>query len=137
MSFWQKIKAGMARFMEGRHGPDNLSMLTLFTGLLLTIISTFTGSGILSFLGLVLYILTIFRMFSRNQEARQKENRKYLELTNHAKTRITQFIRRQKNKKEYKYFKCPKCKVLLRMKRGAGEKDITCARCGHQFKQKS
>jgi hypothetical protein len=27
--------------------------------------------------------------------------------------------------------------VLLRMKRGSGEKDITCVRCGHQFKQKA
>ncbi len=137
MSFWQKIKAGMARFMEGRHGADNLSMVTLFTGLILSILSTFTGSSILSFLGLALYIITIFRMFSRNQEARMKENRKYIELTSGAKTKATQFIRRQKNRKEYKYFKCPKCRVLLRMKRGAGEKEITCARCGHQFRQKS
>ena len=42
-----------------------------------------------------------------------------------------------KNRKDYKYFKCPNCKVLLRLKRGCGEKEITCVRCQHRFKQKA
>ena len=29
MTFWQKIKLGLARFMQGRHGADNLGMFTL------------------------------------------------------------------------------------------------------------
>ena len=33
--------------------------------------------------------------------------------------------------------KCPQCKQLLRLKRGCGEKQITCAKCGHQFQQKA
>ncbi len=137
MSFWQKIKAGLVRFMEGRHGADNLGMFTLFTGLILSLLGTFTRLGLLSFLGLALYVVTIFRMFSRNREARVKENRKYLELTGGWKTKTTQFFRRCKNRKDYKYFKCPHCKALIRMKRGSGEKTITCVRCGHQFNAKA
>ena len=82
-------------------------------------------------------ILTLFRMFSRNHEKRSAENRKYIELTSGWKTKLSQFIKRTKNRRDYRYFKCPNCKVLLRMKRGSGEKDITCVRCGHQFKMKS
>ncbi len=137
MGFWAKIKAGLVRFMQGRHGTDNLGIFTLFLGLILSLVGTFTGLGLLSFLGLALYVITIFRMFSRNQEARTRENRKYIELTSGWKTKITQFFRRCKNRKEYKYFKCPKCRALIRMKRGSGEKTITCVRCSNQFKAKA
>ncbi len=137
MSIWQKIKSGLMTFMAGRHGSDNLGMFTLFTGLALSLLGSIFGFGLLSLLGFALYIITIFRMLSRNNEARMKENQKYIQLTSQWKTRWTQFVKRQKNKKEYKYFRCPKCKLLLRLKRGSGEKDITCVRCGHQFHQKA
>ena len=137
MSFWNRIKASMAQWMTGRHGTDNLGIFTLISGLVLSLAGSITGFGTLSFLGLVLYILTIFRMLSRNQEARIKENQKYLALTGKWTTKISQFFRRMKNRKEYKYFRCPNCKQLLRLKRGCGEKQITCAKCGHQFQQKA
>ena len=137
MSFWQRIKESFARFMQGRHGPDNLGIFTLLTGLVFSLLGSFTGLILFSLLGFVLYILTLFRMFSRNHEKRSAENRKYIELTSGWKTKLSQFIKRTKNRRDYRYFKCPNCKVLLRMKRGRGEKDITCVRCGHQFKMKS
>jgi Ca2+/Na+ antiporter len=137
MSFWQKIKAALARFMQGRHGADNLGMFTLLAGLVISLLSTFLRVPILSFLGIALYVITLFRMFSRNHEARMAENRKYIELTSGWKTKSAQFIKRMKNRKDYKYFKCPNCKVLLRLKRGCGEKEITCVRCQHQFKTKA
>lgn len=137
MTFMQKIKEGFIRFMQGRHGSDNLGMFTLIAGLVCSLVGSFTGIGVLSFLGLALYVITVFRMFSRNHEARMKENRKYIELTSGFSTKVRQFVKRMKNRKDYKYFKCPNCKVLLRLKRGCGEKDITCVRCGHQFKEKA
>ena len=137
MSFLEKMKNSMARFMQGRHGVDNLGMFTLIAGLVCSIIASFTGIGLLSLIGFALYVWTVFRMFSRNQEARAKENRKYIDLTSGWKTKWTQFLRRMKNRKDYKYFKCPNCKVLLRLKRGCGEKEITCVRCNHKFTQKA
>ena len=137
MSFLQRLKASFARLMQGRHGAANLGMFTLLSGLVLSIIGSFTRLGFLNILGFALYIITLFRMFSRNHEKRMAENRKYIELTSGWKTKINQFLKRMKNRRDYKYFKCPNCKVLLRLKRGCGEKDITCVRCGHQFKQKA
>ena len=137
MSFFQRIRQSLARFMMGRHGADNLGMFTLLTGLACSLLGSFTRVGILSLIGMALYIITLFRMFSRNHDKRAAENRKYIELTSGWKTKIRQFVRRMKNRRDYRYFKCPNCKVLLRMKRGSGEKDITCVRCGHQFRQKS
>ena len=137
MTFWQKIKLSIARFMQGRHGPDNLGMFTLIAGLVFSLLSSFTRIGLLSLIGFGLYVWTLFRMLSRNNEKRIAENRKYIELTSNWKTKARQFTKRLKNRRDYKYFKCPNCKVLLRLKRGCGEKDITCVRCGYQFKQKS
>ena len=137
MSFWQRIKESLIRFMQGRHGPDNLGMFTLIAGLVCSLLSSFTRVGLLSLVGFALYIITLFRMFSRNHEKRMAENRKYISLTSNWKTKARQFSKRMKNRRDYKYFKCPQCKVLLRTKRGSGEKDITCVRCGHQFRQKS
>ena len=137
MSFMQRLRESLSRFMLGRHGLDNLGMFTFITGLVLSLLSSFVGSGLLSFIGLALYVTTIFRMLSRNNEKRIAENRKYIDLTSNWKLKSAQFAKRMKNRKDYKYFKCPNCKVLLRIKRGAGEKDITCVRCGHQFKQRS
>ena len=137
MSFMQKIREGLARFMEGRHGTDHLGMFTLIAGLILSLVASFARIPVLSFLGLALYIITIFRMMSRNHEARMKENQKYLSLTGDIPTKCRQAIKRLKYRKDYKYFKCPNCRVLLRLKRGCGEKEITCVRCGHKFSQKA
>ena len=137
MSFFRKIGDGLRRWMTGRNGTDQLGLFTLITGLVISLIGSFTRSGILNFLGLILYIITLFRMFSRNLENRRKENLKFLKLTGDISLKTKQFFRRMKNRKEYKYFKCPQCKQLLRLKRGCGEKSVTCAKCGHQFQQKA
>ena len=137
MSFFQRIRESLARFMLGRHGADNLGMFTLLTGLACSLLGSFTRIGLFSLIGFVLYIITLYRMFSRNHDKRTAENRKYIELTSGLKTKFRQFIKRMKNRRDYRYFKCPNCKVLMRLKRGSGEKDITCVRCGYQFKQKS
>ena len=137
MSFMQRLKETLSRFMIGRHGPDNLGMFTLIAGLASSLLGSFTGVGLFSLVGFALYVTSIFRMFSRNNDKRIAENQKYIALTSNWKLKSAQFTKRLKNRKDYKYFKCPNCKVLLRMKRGSGEKEITCVRCGHQFKQKS
>ena len=137
MSFLQRLKMSLMNFMQGRHGADNLGMFTLLTGLACSLLGSFTGFGILSLLGTGLYFWTIFRMFSKNNDKRIEENRKYIELTSGWKLKSRQFVKRLKNSREYKYFRCPECKLLLRMKRGTGEKEITCNRCKHQFRFKA
>ena len=137
MNFIQRIKLSLARFMQGRHGADHLGMFTLVSGLVCSLAGRISGFFPLSLIGLILYIISLFRMFSRNHDKRMAENRKYIELTSGWKTKTRQFLMRVKNRREYRYFRCPQCKVLLRTKRGSGEKDITCIRCGHQFRKKS
>ena len=37
----------------------------------------------------------------------------------------------------YKYFRCPKCRVLMRTARGGGEKEMHCPQCHTSLKVKS
>ena len=100
MSFFQRLRMSLARFMQGRHGPDNLGMFTLITGLVCSLLGSFTRIDLLSLAGFALYIWTLFRMFSRNHEARLKENQKYIELTSNVSTKTRQFVKRMKNRKK-------------------------------------
>lgn len=137
MSFLQKIKVNFAQFMVGRNGADNLGMFTLFSGLILDLVDAFLHTSFLSALGFVLYILTIFRMFSRNCSKRAEENRRYLLWKDKAKKFVLRYYTRLKNCRQYKYFSCPQCHASIRMKRGMGEKEVTCPGCKHVFRQKS
>ncbi len=134
---WQNIKDALARFMYGRYGSDQFSRFLLIVGIVLYIVSWATGLGLISYIALALYIWTIFRMFSRNLEKRRAENQKYLQFFGGIKKNTQQARNRSKNRKEYRYFRCPKCKSWLKLPRGVGEVTVTCGKCKNQFRKKA
>jgi len=137
MSFLNKLKASYMRFMIGRNGADQLGLFSLTAALVLNMLDTFLMTGILSLTGSVLYIWTFYRMFSKNVMKRRSENMKFMIWFEKVKKIVLRYWTRLKNIKEYKYFSCPNCKASIRMKRGMGEKEITCPGCQHVFRQKS
>ena len=66
MRFLNDLSARLNRWMSGRNGTDQLGIFTLISGLILSMLGSILNLGIISFLGLVLYVITLFRMFSRN-----------------------------------------------------------------------
>lgn len=137
MTFWTRIKMALIRFMQGRNGIDNLGYHALWGGLILSLLDSLIGSGLLGLVGTALYVYAIFRVLSRNVAKRQEENRRYVQFSGNISKEVKQFFLRLKGMKTYKYFRCPGCKNRLRMKRGSGEKHITCPVCKHQFDQKA
>lgn len=148
MTFWQKIKQTLRSFMDGRHGADQLSMALLWTGLIAYLLGTiFSGVQgfilwpllgiLLTLAGIATYVLCIFRMFSRNNDKRSAENRRYLAMTERRRTARRQAKARFQNRKKYKYFRCPGCRAWLRLPRGTGVVTVTCSRCHTSFTQKS
>lgn len=133
----QKIKDSFRAFMIGRYGGDQFSRVQVWTGFILYILAIITRIGLLSYLGLALYIWAFFRMFSRNIEKRAAENRLYLEKTANVRRSATQAMNRFKNRKEYKYFRCPQCRSYLKLPRNVGEVTVTCGKCRHQFRKKA
>ena len=134
---WQKFKDGVRNFMIGRNGADQLSMAMLIAGIVLSLLTAITKLGIFNLLGLIVLVLTIFRMFSRNLEKRRAENQKFVNFRANFGTNAKQLTNRLKNMKKYKYFKCPQCGARLRLPRKVGEVTVTCGKCKNQFKQKA
>lgn len=137
MSFWQKFKEGSRRFMAGRYGADALSQGIIIAGLVLFLLAVFTRIGLFSLLAMALYIWAIFRMYSRNGEKRAQENARYLAATRKLRTSVNQALTRLKNRKKYRYFRCPNCHARLRLPRGVGEVTVNCGQCKHSFRKKA
>ena len=137
---WEKIKFTLARFMQGRYGSDALGRFLVWAALILYVLGILIPSyvgGLFSFLGLAALIYTLFRMFSRNTARRSAENTWFWNKTAKLRTAVSQARVRFKNRKEYKYFRCPKCHAWLKLNRGSGEGTLTCGKCKHAFKAKA
>ena len=133
----QKIKDALAKFFYGRYGSDKLNSCLQFVGLALLILSLITRITLFFYLGLALYVYTLFRMFSKNTDKRRAENVKFEAFFNKIKVSFTQAKNRAKNSKQYKYFRCPQCRSYLKLPRGVGEVTVTCGKCKHQFRKKA
>ncbi|NLW66072.1 MAG: hypothetical protein GXY26_07535 [Clostridiales bacterium] len=134
------MRQKLAKFMYGRNGSDELSKLLSIVAVILLIISMYCGTAVRSTLFLVAVsaiIYTYFRVFSKNTAARRRENAKYLEQKRRVKSRFR--LRRDmwKQRKEYKFFKCPSCGATLRVPKGKGRIRIVCKKCGTAFEKKT
>lgn len=123
--------------MYGRYGTDTLNLVLLIAGLVVAFIAQLTRFWPLTLVSYALYIYAIFRMFSRNAAARQKEYYSFLKVW----TPLQKWFRIKRTafreRKEFKYFKCPSCRQQLRAPRGRGKILVTCQRCHKQFNQKT
>ena len=137
MSFLKMLSRRFMAFMSGRNGIDQLSIAILVCSLVLQIISSLLGSSVLILASVALYGWALFRVFSRKNPQREIENQKFMAWFTPKFTKLRQFVLRQKLRKQYKYFKCPQCGALLRLTRGAGEKDVCCPKCQNRFKMKA
>ena len=133
--------------MYGRYGADELSRLLnglalalLFISLLLNFGSSNALVTLRSFVLVVvlaLLISQIFRTFSKNISARRKENAAYLRQ----RVKVTNFWQLRKDmwrqRKDYKFFKCPSCRAVMRVPRGKGRVRVICKKCGTAFEKKT
>ena len=126
-NMFRRIGDWFRNFMLGRYGSDKLNVALLICGFALMILGSVFGKK-LAFLSLVAYIpliYCIFRMYSRNLEARRRENTAYLNFLGHLKDR------------QHRYYKCPRCRQTVRVPRGRGKINIHCPKCGEYFIRKS
>ncbi|MBR3107460.1 MAG: hypothetical protein IKH30_09795 [Clostridia bacterium] len=137
MSFFRRIGRRFTAWMSGRNGIDQLAFVSLTTSLILQLMGSVTGFGLLVLVSIVLYAWALFRVFSKKSYKREEENKKFVLGWESARSKAHQFFLRLKLRRQYKYFKCPQCKTLLRSNRGEGEKDIRCPKCQHYFKIKT
>ncbi|MGI5984403.1 MAG: hypothetical protein GXY01_07675 [Clostridiales bacterium] len=134
------MKQKFARFMFGRYGMDELSKFLTYVTFILLAVSLFLGASAKTAvftLAVLTMALSYFRIFSKNIEKRRTENAKYLSR----KHRITEWfgLRRDmwKQRREYRFFKCPSCRAMLRVPKGKGKIRVVCKKCGTAFEKKT
>ncbi len=151
-----------ANLMRGRYGNDNLNRFLLIVSVILIIADMFVRWRLLYMLAVLILIYVYCRMFSRNINARYRENQKFLQITakfrrnggpgnasyggaygggrygNAANSGKAGWGRKAKPAKDrdHKIFKCPVCGEKLRVPKGAGKISITCPHCGEKFIKK-
>lgn len=118
------------RFMVGRYGFDKLGQALAITSAVLMILSGFFGK-VFAALAYALLIVCILRVLSKNTVYRMNENRKYLELA----SRIKAYFKR--DRKYYRYFKCPKCRKVTKVPKNKGKIVISCPHCRYEFVKKT
>ena len=127
---FRKIGDWFRNFMIGRYGSDKLNTYLLIAGIVLMLIGSIFGSksALASWCSLLSYIplvWCIFRMYSRNIEARRRENAAFLNFFTHLKDR------------EHRYFHCPRCRQTVRVPRCRGKINIRCPKCSERFIRKT
>lgn len=135
-----KFKDRIARFMYGRYGMDQLSRFLLIVAMVALVLSMFFGNivhTIFWVIGVAALVWCYVRMFSKNFEKRRDENYKYLKKKDAVLRWFRSLKDRWSQRKEYKFFRCPSCKSLLRVPRGKGRIELSCRKCGHRFERKS
>ncbi|MDO4486151.1 MAG: hypothetical protein Q4C46_06105 [Bacillota bacterium] len=121
--------------LRGRYGVDNLNRFLLIASVVLIVLDWIVPGRILYLLAVFALIYVYCRMFSRNINARYRENQKFLEFTGKFRNRTAGGFTARKDK-THKILHCPGCGEKLRVPKGAGKISINCPHCGTSFIKK-
>ena len=130
------MKEKFYRFMQGRYGIDQLNSFLMIVCIICFIVNMFIGSIVLTFIAYGTWLFVIFRMFSKNIYARNRENDKYLNFFSPL-SRWLKLKLMSKQDQSNKYFSCPKCKQMVRVPKGHGTVVVTCPNCQNKFEKRT
>lgn len=131
-----KFQDKINKFLRGRYGIDELYRLLLIICLIVIIINMLFPSTIFRVLELIIFVICIYRVLSRDITRRRMENQKYLEL----RDKIISFFNYQKKKyndrNTHMYKKCPYCHQKIRLPLKKGKHKVKCPNCKREFEVK-
>lgn len=138
---WQEFKTraqmSLQRFMYGRNGVDQLTVLILFASVAILFLASIVR---IPWLPLAYYVgvgYAFYRTMSKDLVKRRQENAFLLRKTKGASAWFKIQKRIVQERKTHRHFKCPSCKQRLRVPVGKGKITITCSKCGEKFSRKS
>ena len=127
----------LQNFMRGRYGTDQLNMFLLILAIVVMLLTSMLNIPYVFLVSIALLILCYYRLFSRKTYKRSGENTKFLRILYPFSSRWHSMRKKWKDRKVYKYYKCPSCKQELRVPKGKGEITITCPKCKTKFDKKT
>lgn len=122
----------IAQFMSGRYGADELFYVMFSISAALAFANIFIRSLIIQIIVYLIMLLAILRVFSRNTNARAKENSVVVSVINKIRS-ISGRYRQRKADYTHIYKRCPKCRAMLRLPRKKGKHTTVCPRCNKSF----
>ena len=137
------MREKLSRIFSGRQGMGEFSKALFWMGLVCILLSVLTANvlkGVFSllfnWLGLMMLIFSFVRAFSRRLGQREAENNAYLALRQKQRHNRQAARERRAQRKDFCFFKCPGCGVMLRVPRGKGKIHIKC-KCGYTLYRKT
>lgn len=120
-----KIKDIWNRFLQGRHGIDELSKTILIAGMVTYLLGGILQNGLLLTLAMMGMIYAIYRALSRNEWDRNEEKRKFNRYIKLWKVKYQE-------RKTSRIFMCKGCGRMIRVPKGKGKIQVTCPTCGRK-----
>lgn len=127
------MREKLRNFMAGRNGFDQLCVAQAVAAIVLNLLARLTQRDFFALLSSILVVWMFYRALSRDLGRRQGENLRFLGTGSRIRTDVSAWRTRQKQRREFKFFRCPGCRNWLRVPRGKGKLQVTCPRCGHRF----
>ncbi len=134
------MRQKLMQFMYGRNGVDLFSrFLTYFALALLVLRLVIRGAvgNVMWYLAIAVLVYAYFRIFSRNLSKRRAENAKYYQYRTKVINGFRDWRERRRQSRDFKFFRCPSCRAMLRVPRGKGRIRVTCRKCGTAFERKT
>ncbi|MBQ8509155.1 MAG: hypothetical protein IJ493_04525 [Clostridia bacterium] len=131
------MKEKLRRFMFGRYGVDTLGYVLVFGSLVISFLSSLFGIGLLMLVSYAMLVWEIFRMMSRNNQARYRENAAFMKFWAPVQKWFKLQCNRLRDIRTHRYFSCPSCHNTLRVPKGKGEITITCPCCKTRFDKRT
>ncbi|HAM06863.1 MAG TPA: hypothetical protein DCP72_07215 [Ruminococcaceae bacterium] len=129
-----------AVFMQGRYGTDKLNNCLFVLFLVLWFVNIFVFAPIPTLIidafEIAIIVITVFRSLSRNISKRSAENRTFMPVYNAVAGWFKLTYKKIRDRKEYRYLKCPICKAQLRVRNVKGKHRVHCPKCGSEFDKK-
>jgi uncharacterized C2H2 Zn-finger protein len=132
----------LRRFFYGRNGIDALNIALLVTILALNLLNMVfryiplirnIAVVVLTAMQFAALAALVFRALSRNIAARQRENMAFMTFASKIRRKFDTL--KLRGDKTHRFFKCPSCKLTLRVPKGKGKVFITCPQCGERFQK--
>ena len=119
------------KFMYGRYGVDRLGQVLVVVSVIFMFASSLADSILLRLISYIILGWCIYRVFSKRTVYRANENMKFKKIC----FDLSAYFKR--DRKTYRYYKCPQCKRTIKVPRKKGKIEITCPLCRNKFIRKT